>query len=78
LLALIAPRVAEGPARLLVLLTKADKLNRRESDGALRRAQAVLAALAGDGSDIGVALFSSLSRQGLDDVAETLWSWRRA
>jgi GTP-binding protein len=73
----MAPRVAEGQVRLLVLLTKADKLNRRESDAALRRAEAVLAALASDESDIGVALFSSLSRLGLDDVAETLWSWRR-
>ena len=77
LLALIAPRVAEGQVRLLVLLTKADKLNRRESDAALRRAEAVLAALASDESDIGVTLFSSLSRLGLADVAETLWSWRR-
>jgi GTP-binding protein len=77
LLALIAPRVIEGGVRLLVLLTKADKLSRREADAALRRAQALLAGLASDEADIGVALFSALSRQGLADVAETLWSWRR-
>ena len=78
LLALIAPRVQSGEVRLLVLLTKADKLNRREAQAALRRAEAVLAGLASDEADIGVALFSALSSQGLEDVAEVLWSWRRA
>lgn len=77
LLALIAPRVQGGAVRLLVLLTKADKLNRREADAALRRAEAVLAGLASDEADIGVTLFSALSRQGLADVAEVLWSWRK-
>jgi len=77
LLALIAPRVQGGAVRLLVLLTKADKLNRREADAALRRAEAVLAGLASDEADIGVTLFSALSEQGLADVAEVLWSWRR-
>lgn len=78
LLALIGPRVVSGEVRLLVLLTKADKLNRREADAALRRAQAQLAGLASDEADIGVALFSALSRRGLGDAAEALHGWRRA
>ncbi|HPP82661.1 MAG TPA: ribosome biogenesis GTP-binding protein YihA/YsxC [Rubrivivax sp.] len=77
LLALIGPRVVSGEVRLLVLLTKADKLNRRDADAALRRAQAVLAGLASDEADIGITLFSAPSRQGLGDVAEVLHGWRR-
>ena len=76
LLALVAPRLAGGAVRLLVLLTKADKLNRREGQQALQRCEQVLAALAEDEADIGVTLFSSLSRQGLADVAEVLHGWR--
>jgi GTP-binding protein len=75
LLALVAPRVANGEVRLLVLLTKADKLNRREQQAALAQAQGALAGLATEEADIGVALFSALSRQGLADVAETLHGW---
>ncbi len=78
LIALVAPRVMDGSVRLLVLLTKADKLSRREADAALARTQAALAGLASDESDIGLALFSSQSGQGLDDVAQALWSWRHA
>ncbi len=75
LLALIAPRVASGEVRLLVLLTKADKLNRREADAALRAAQAVLGELAGEHSDIGLTLFSALSRHGVADAALALREW---
>ena len=75
LLALIEPRVASGEVRLLVLLTKADKLNRRESDAALQAAQAVLAELAGESSDIGLCLFSALSRRGVADAAMALREW---
>ena len=75
LLEWIGPRVATGEVRLLVLLTKADKLNRRESDAALREAQGVLGELAGEHADIGVALFSALSRQGVGDAAEALRAW---
>ena len=77
LLALIAPRVATGEVRLLVLLTKADKLNRREAERALAGAQALLGPLASENADIGVTLFSALSRQGLSDVAEALREWTR-
>lgn len=75
LLELISPRLATGEVRLLVLLTKADKLNRREADKALRAAQESLGPLATEAADIGVSLFSALSRQGLGDAAEALRSW---
>jgi GTP-binding protein len=75
LLQWIAPRISNGSVKLLVLLTKADKLNRRESDGALRDATDALAPYSSQESDIGVTLFSALERRGLDDVATTLWGW---
>jgi GTP-binding protein len=77
LLDLIAPRVAAGELRLLVLLTKVDKLRRREMDAALARAEALLATLATEAADIAVTAFSALTHQGLADVAEALWQWRR-
>ncbi|MEY4908179.1 MAG: hypothetical protein RL260_1897, partial [Pseudomonadota bacterium] len=61
--------------RLLVLLTKADKLNRNEAADSLRKAQAVLTALATDQSDLRITLFSSLKRQGVGEVAEILQGW---
>ena len=75
LLSLIAPRVAGGELRLLVLLTKADKLNRREAQKALTSAQESLAVASGESADIGVSLFSALSRQGLGDAAEYIYAW---
>ncbi|MFO1327447.1 MAG: ribosome biogenesis GTP-binding protein YihA/YsxC [Rubrivivax sp.] len=75
LLELITPRLATGEVRLLVLLTKADKLNRREADAALRQAQQVLAPLATEASDLGVSLFSALSRAGVADAALALREW---
>lgn len=77
LLALVAPRLANGEVRLLALLTKADKLNRREADAALAQAQQVLAEVATDSSDVGVALFSALSRRGVGDAAQVLHGWTR-
>lgn len=75
LLALIAPRVNTGEVRLLVLLTKADKLNRREADAALRKAQQQLGEMAHEQADVSVTLFSALSRLGLEDVALLLRGW---
>jgi GTP-binding protein len=75
LLAFVAPRVGTGEVKLLVLLTKADKLNRREADKALQAAGEALGAVATEQSDVGVTLFSALSKQGLADVAETLHGW---
>ncbi len=78
LLALIEPRVANGEVRLLALLTKSDKLNRSQAQAALLAAQAVLAEMTTEASDIGVTLFSALNRQGLGDVAEAIYSWTHA
>jgi GTP-binding protein len=75
LLEWLSPRLGGGQVRLLALLTKADKLNRRDAQAALQAAQALLGEVAPEGADIGVTLFSALSRQGLADVAEVLHGW---
>ena len=75
LLAFVAPRVGTGEVKLLVLLTKADKLNRREADAALAAAQGVLGQLATDDADLSLALFSALSRRGVGDAAQVLHGW---
>lgn len=72
LLSFMAPRVVTGEVSLLVLLTKADKLNRREGQAMLKSTQEALGEVASDTSDVGVTLFSALSRQGLADVAACL------
>jgi len=75
LLAWVAPRVGRGEVRLLVLLTKSDKLTRTQADAAVRDAAETLAALSTDDADIGVTLFSALNKRGLDDAAVTLYHW---
>ncbi len=75
LLAFVAPRVRTGEVKLLVLLTKADKLNRKEQAESLRKAQEELADLVTDEADVGIALFSSLNKTGVGDVADTLHGW---
>lgn len=67
LLEVIRPRVEAG-LRLLVLLTKADKLNRAEGQKALS-----IARLQTAGGE--VKLFSALKRQGVDETALLLWQW---
>ena len=67
LLEVIRPRVEEG-LKFLVLLTKADKLNR--SDGA--KALSIGRLQAGGGE---VKLFSALKKQGVDETAQLLWQW---
>lgn len=75
LLEFVTPRVRNGEVKLLVLLTKADKLNRKEGAEALRQAQEVLADLATEEADIGIALFSSLKKIGVGDAAQMLREW---
>jgi GTP-binding protein len=75
LLEWIAPRVRTGEVKLIALLTKADKLSRRQADQASVQAQAVVAAIGGESADLSVSLFSALSRQGVDDVAVLLREW---
>ena len=70
LLDLIRPRVAQG-LKLLVLLTKADKLNR---SGAIKALS--IARLQANGGE--VRLFSALKKQGVSEAALILWSWVHA
>ena len=67
LLDVIRPRVEEG-LKFLVLLTKSDKLNRTEGAKALQ-----IAKLQAGGGE--VRLFSALKKQGVDEVATTLFQW---
>ena len=75
LLSFVAPRVGNGSVKLLVLLTKADKLNRSEATAALAAAQTVLGETATDEADVGVALFSALKKTGVGDAAALLRGW---
>jgi GTP-binding protein len=67
LLEVIRPRVEEG-LKFLVLLTKADKLNRAEANKALS-----IARLNAGGGE--VKLFSALKKQGVEETALLLWQW---
>jgi len=75
LLSLVAPRVGTGEVKLLVLLTKADKLSRKEADASLRAATEVLADVATDHSDVNITLFSALKKSGVEDAAQILHGW---
>ena len=75
LLDFVAPRVGNGEVKLLVLLTKADKLNRTEATAALQAAAESLGRVSTESSDVGVALFSALKKSGVDDAAMTLHEW---
>lgn len=78
LMSFVAPRVGNGSVKLLVLLTKSDKLNRSEAAAALAGAQALLGELATDEADVSVALFSALKKVGIDDAARLLHRWVHA
>jgi GTP-binding protein len=67
LLDVIRPRVEQG-LKLLVLLTKADKLTRAEGAKVL----SIVRLQAGGGE---VRLFSALKRQGLEEAGKILWQW---
>ncbi|MBB5203255.1 GTP-binding protein [Inhella inkyongensis] len=72
----MAERIYAGEVRLLVLLTKADKLNRKEQAAILRETQELLASyVLTEQADIGVALFSALKNQGVADAARQLHEW---
>jgi GTP-binding protein len=75
LLEFVAARVATGEIKLLVLLTKADKLNRKEADAALRATTEFLARMTTENSDVAVTLFSALKKTGVGDVALALHEW---
>jgi GTP-binding protein len=61
--------------KLLVLLTKADKLNRQEQQASMAKAQAELGERVTDESDVSLMLFSALKKTGVDDLAQTLHAW---
>ena len=67
LLEVIRPRVEEG-LKFLLLLTKADKLNRSEANKALS-----IARLQAGGGE--VKLFSALKKQGVEETAVLLSQW---
>ncbi len=67
LLEVIRPRVEQG-LKFLLLLTKADKLNR--NDGA--KALSIARLQAGGGE---VKLFSALKKQGVEETSMLLWQW---
>jgi GTP-binding protein len=67
LLEVIRPRVEQG-LKFLLLLTKADKLNRSEAAKALS-----IARLQAGGGE--VKLFSALKKQGVDETSLLLWEW---
>ena len=67
LLDIVRPRISEG-LKLLVLLTKSDKLTRAEQNKVL----SIVRLQAGGGE---VKLFSALKKQGLDEAAMLLWDW---
>jgi GTP-binding protein len=75
LLSFVAPRLGNGSVKLLVLLTKSDKLNRSEATASLVAAQAALGDIATDEADVGIALFSALKKSGVGDAATVLHSW---
>ena len=77
LLQLLAPRLAGGAVRLLVLLTKSDKLTRSAAAQALQATQALLADSCPEHADVNVCLFSALKRVGVDEVATLLHAWAR-
>jgi GTP-binding protein len=75
LLEFVAPRVGNGSVKLLVLLTKSDKLNRSEANESLRKAQAVLGDMSTDEADVSMSLFSALKKSGVGDAAQVLYDW---
>ena len=75
LLEWISSRLRNGTVKLLVLLTKADKLSRKQAQASLNATIEALGAYASDEADLGVVLFSALKSTGLDDLAQTLYGW---
>ena len=71
----ISPRVRNGEIKLLLLLTKSDKLNRKESNASLAATQVFLDTIVTEESDVSVLLFSALKRLGVAETAQVLHSW---
>ena len=82
LVAFVGKRLEGGSVRLLVLLTKIDKLKRAERGKALAEAERVLGELTGEAADadadVSLSPFSTVDRTGVEDVALLLHGWTRA
>ncbi len=76
LLDFVRPRVCNGSVKLLVLLTKVDKLNKSELRSALASAQTSLAGMGTPEAEISLAPFSATQRVGLLDAAVAIEAWR--
>jgi GTP-binding protein len=72
LLEFVSPRLINGSVKLLVLLTKIDKLNRRERDKSVVEATRMIEGVATQETDFALATLSALSRIGVADVARFL------
>ncbi|MEJ7136870.1 ribosome biogenesis GTP-binding protein YihA/YsxC [Amphibiibacter pelophylacis] len=75
LLQFVSKRVSLGSLKLLVLLTKADKLSRQQGLKALAQVQAGLQDVVTERSDVAVSLFSALKGIGVGDTAQRLMEW---
>ncbi len=69
LLSFVAPRLVNGAVKLIVLLTKVDKLNRRDAQAAEREGAVVLEEVATEESDVSLVRFSALNGTGIEDTA---------
>jgi GTP-binding protein len=78
LLGFVQQRVRTGEVKLLVLLTKADKLSRKEAEASLNATVAALGEYSSEQADVSVTLFSALKKTHLGDVATTLHTWTQA
>lgn len=78
LLQLLSVRLGGAAVRLLVLLTKADKLSRSAGEQARAAALGVLGDVCPAGADVSVALFSALKHTGVEDAAVALHGWVRS
>jgi GTP-binding protein len=75
LLDFVTPRLGGAAVRLLVLLTKADKLTRNAAAQVLDETRALLAQRCPEHADVRVGLFSALKRTGVGDAAQVLQAW---
>lgn len=78
LLQLLSARLGGAAVRLLVLLTKADKLSRNAGEQARAAALGALGDICPAGADASVALFSALKHTGVEDAAVALHAWVRS
>jgi GTP-binding protein len=65
----VAARIANGSVALMTLLTKADKLGKREVDRAVGEANRFLEGLASEAADVSLAAFSAFDAESVGAVA---------